>query len=158
MKILGLHCPYCGGTIKFDIDTGKKHCFCVHCGQQVILDDEVIRSEHVEIRRDEARIREADVKATIELERLRVYNQELEKFDKRKRFRSKLSIAWAIVMVLIIVTAVIVYNVTWESSAALAIGCGGGVVWLLIGEFGLWMPSMNDEKPEMSDLKMNNKK
>ncbi len=65
MKLQALHCPYCGGTVKIDLEANNKSCFCIHCGQQIIIDDEVIKTEHTEIKRDEARIKEADVNAQI---------------------------------------------------------------------------------------------
>ena len=146
MKILALHCPYCGGTIKFDLDKGKKFCFCVHCGQQVILDDEVIRTEHTERKIDEARIKEADVKAQIELEKFRIYEKELEAYDRRKKIRLKLGIGWAIIFGIIIITAAIIYFFTWYEDLGYGIGFGG-IMWLVVGEFGLWMPSLKDEPP-----------
>ena len=90
MKIIGVHCPYCGGAVKFDVDAGKKSCFCVHCGQQIILDDEVIRTEHVERKIDEARIHEADIN-----ERIRLKELELQLLNQKKEERKskvKLSI------------------------------------------------------------------
>ena len=62
MNIKAFYCPHCGGNIKFDIDSGKKSCFCIHCGQQIILDDEVVRTEHTERYIDYARIEEAKIK------------------------------------------------------------------------------------------------
>ena len=62
MKIHAFHCPYCGGNIKFDLDSGRKFCFCTHCGQQVILDDEVIRTEHTEKIIDYAQIEQEKTK------------------------------------------------------------------------------------------------
>ena len=87
MKVVGIHCPYCGGNIKFDLDVGKKSCFCVHCGQQIILDDEVIRTEHVEIKRDEARIHEADIKERIRLKELEIEAEERKKASKLFKFK-----------------------------------------------------------------------
>ena len=65
MKLQASHWPYCGGTVKIDLEANNKSCFCIHCGQQIIIDDEVIKTEHTEIKRDEARIKEADVNAQI---------------------------------------------------------------------------------------------
>ena len=84
MKIIGVHCPYCGGAVKFDVDAGQKSCFCVHCGQQIILDDEVMRTEHVERHIDEARIHEADVN-----ERIRLKELELQVIEQKGKERSK---------------------------------------------------------------------
>ena len=42
MKIIGVYCPYCGKITKFDINSGKKQSFCLHCGQRIILDEEVL--------------------------------------------------------------------------------------------------------------------
>ena len=52
MKLQALYCPYCAGTVKFDIESGRNYCYCVHCGQQIYFDDEVARSEHKEIIED----------------------------------------------------------------------------------------------------------
>lgn len=103
MKILGIYCPYCGGNIKFDIESGKKSCFCVHCGQQIILDDEVIRSEHIEIKRDEARIKEAEIKREIKM-------RELDIQSKDNTFHSILKWFWLVItLILIIITVLILF-------------------------------------------------
>ena len=145
MQVKAFYCPHCGGTIKFDLESGRQSCFCLHCGQQVILDDEVVRSEHTEIKRDEARIKEADVKAQIELEELRIYQKELEQFEKNKKRRILLGIAWAVVMILIFVITVIINNIDEEAADLFGISAGG--VWPLVGLFGLLLPSLDDNKP-----------
>lgn len=103
MKIIGVHCPYCGGAVKFDIDAGQKSCFCVHCGQQIILDDEVIRTEHIERHIDEARIHEADINERIKLKEL-----ELKLLKQRREERkSKVILILRLICVGALLTAII---------------------------------------------------
>ena len=148
MKVIGVHCPYCGGNIKFDLDSGKKHCFCIHCGQQIILDDEVIRTEHREVKVDEARIKEADVQAQIELEKLKVYERDLERWERKRGFRLKLGIGWIIGLVVIVFFCIIYHNVTWDDESTFWIAFCIGWVWLMIGFFlvaGMSKPLSPDE-------------
>ena len=58
MNLKALYCPNCGGTVKYDIDSGKKRFFCIHCGSQILIDDDIIRTEHKEVIVDEAKIQE----------------------------------------------------------------------------------------------------
>lgn len=58
MNLKALYCPNCGGTVKYDIDSGKKSFFCIHCGSQILIDDDIIRTEHKEVIVDEAKIQE----------------------------------------------------------------------------------------------------
>lgn len=149
MKIVGLHCPYCGGTVKFDLDTGIKHCFCIHCGQQMILDDEVIRTEHIERKIDEAKIREVDAKARVELEQLRLYEKSLDDYHRRKKTRTKLGVIWGILAVSLAAFGIIYYYITWDlDTIMLVCGCGG-LVLFFAGEFGIFIPNMYDEKPSL---------
>lgn len=70
MRIIGVYCPYCGGNSLFDKDSGKKHCFCVHCGKQIVLDDEVIHSSYAERIMNESQPRDIDIKDQIRLKEL----------------------------------------------------------------------------------------
>ena len=70
MKIIGVYCPYCGENTLFDKDSGKKQCFCVHCGKQIVLDDEVIRSEPGGRIINEANPQDVDIKDQIRLKEL----------------------------------------------------------------------------------------
>ena len=155
MKVLEIHCPNCGGNIKLDDNSKRNHCFCLYCGQQIILDDEVKRTEHTEITRDEARIKEADVEAQIELEKLRLYNKELDQYEERKRKRIKLAIGWGAVLFADILVATIFNLITWDEIAGVF-----GVfasIWLLVGLWGLLIPSVNDEKPKMPQARKKRK-
>lgn len=63
MKLYSLKCPSCGASISFDPKKPIK--FCSYCGDQIIFDDGVKRSEHKSYKysehvvRDEAKILEA---------------------------------------------------------------------------------------------------
>ena len=70
MTIKRIYCPYCGGSIKFDIDSGNKHCFCLHCGRKIILDDEDVYTNNYGETYGNTRNRNADIKDQIRLKEL----------------------------------------------------------------------------------------
>ena len=67
MKVYSLKCPSCGASVKFDPKKPIK--FCAYCGDQILFDDGVKRSEHKiykyseQVIRDEARVEEAKARA-----------------------------------------------------------------------------------------------
>lgn len=84
MKLQALHCPYCGGTVKIDLEANNKSCFCIHCGQQIIIDDEVKRSEYKEVIEDVAKVKEVEYKEKKDKERYQHYMFELERYTKTR--------------------------------------------------------------------------
>ncbi len=79
MKLQSMYCPYCGGNIKVDFEDVQKSCFCIHCGQQIIIDDEVTKTEHKEILVDQAKIQ----KELVSLEKKKI---EFEEKKREERF------------------------------------------------------------------------
>lgn len=73
MKLIKLKCSSCGADLEVDIE--KKQVFCVYCGAKLLIDDESIVNKNVFV--DEARIREAELKAEVEKKKL---DFEREKF------------------------------------------------------------------------------
>ncbi len=70
MKIQYVSCPRCGGELQ-SADLNRIH-FCSFCGAPLYVDDGVIRLESTTIIRDEARIKEAEIRARrLELEEQR---------------------------------------------------------------------------------------
>lgn len=61
MKIIPIKCPSCGASL--DIQDGRKNCFCQYCGEHIHLDDENRVITNVQIVRNEAQIKEAEIKA-----------------------------------------------------------------------------------------------
>ena len=59
MKLIKMECPYCGASL--EVEEGKKRVFCQYCGKEILLDDE--KKESVVTIKDEAKIKEADLKA-----------------------------------------------------------------------------------------------
>ncbi len=76
MKLIQLDCPQCGA--KLEVDSDRQFVFCQYCGNKILIDDEITRSEVVHIYRDEAKIRELELQ---EQARLR----EEEKIKELKR-------------------------------------------------------------------------
>ena len=86
MRVDAIACPNCKANISEKLIKSST-CFCPYCGTQIFFDDGIKRSEHLNIVRDEARLREADVKQyeieakrEIALRRL----QSAEKKDERE--------------------------------------------------------------------------
>lgn len=92
MKLIPVVCPRCNAEIQIKPET--KICFCTYCGTQIIIEDESVT--HIYKKIDEARIREADVRETIELKKL-----EME--EKKRRGREKIIGTVTVLTVLVIV-------------------------------------------------------
>lgn len=80
MKMISFECPKCKANLKIEAD--KKMAFCLYCGHQIYLDDEVKRSEHIERKIDDARIKEAETKKVLKLKELE-YKERTDKREKK---------------------------------------------------------------------------
>ena len=47
MRLRKIVCPYCNGTIRSNLN-GRSEIFCEYCGGNIVIDDEVSRSEYTE--------------------------------------------------------------------------------------------------------------
>lgn len=45
MKLIDLFCTQCGASLK--IDSSLKRCFCQYCGNQMLIDDEIVKHKLV---------------------------------------------------------------------------------------------------------------
>lgn len=55
-------CPQCGAQL--EVPTNKDYCYCVHCGTQLLINDDSVKTINVNHRvTDEARIAETNAKA-----------------------------------------------------------------------------------------------
>ena len=80
MKIIPVECPKCGAS--FEIDEGRKTCFCQYCGTKIAIDDGINRTVNTNIIRDEAKIKELELRAKqLELEAER---ERLKQKDRKK--------------------------------------------------------------------------
>lgn len=68
MEMIPIVCPRCGGSIH--VPVGRKTCFCTYCGSQLYANDGSTIVEYRVI--DEARIREAETSAALELKKLEI--------------------------------------------------------------------------------------
>lgn len=59
MKVVDFTCPHCGGALQ--IEEGRKQIFCEYCGAKLLFDDGNRTITIINVIRDEARIKEADV-------------------------------------------------------------------------------------------------
>ena len=84
MKLIKMECPYCGASL--EVEEGKKRVFCQYCGKEILLDDE--KKESVVTIKDEAKIKEADLKAQqYKDDREDKKKQEKKAFNKTKGFK-----------------------------------------------------------------------
>lgn len=82
MKIIPVECPKCGAG--FDIEEGRKTCFCQYCGTKIAVDDGINRTVNTSIIRDEAKIKELELREKqLELE---VEKERLKQKDRKKNF------------------------------------------------------------------------
>ena len=126
MKLVSLYCPSCRASLKIDASTKKNYCYCMHCGQQIYIDDEVKRTEHRQIIEDVAKIKEVDYKEKLEYERYQVYKANLERHHKQKRITIFVLLALIFVCILLCVIAALLNHdgFSW--------GMGGLTVLLLV--------------------------
>lgn len=85
VKLVSLKCPECGANI--NIESDRKECFCQYCGTKILIDDGNTTTTY----RDEARIKEAEVKEQIRLKELELEKEEC--FNKQKTFKIKIIIS-----------------------------------------------------------------
>ena len=116
MELVPIYCPNCGGKIQ--VPAGKDQCYCMYCGTQLAFDDgsKVITFRTV----DEARIKEADLNAMLELKRL-----EIESEKRRSRMQA-LKIAAIVSGALLILALIVGYFVDFS-------------VGMLIGELAVFV-------------------
>jgi len=100
MKIIPVECPKC--VAGFDIEEGRKTCFCQYCGTKLLLDDGSTTRTTItaKVIRDEARIKEAEVKAR---------QQEIEAEQQRRKQKEKTiitAIGIATILVGLLITAI----------------------------------------------------
>ena len=100
MKLMKLYCPSCGANVNYDVDSGKKSFFCLHCGSQILVDDEVIRTEHKEIYVDEAAIKKAYYDNAVKQKKLELKEKEIQR--KTKIFKLKIIISLCLALATIV--------------------------------------------------------
>lgn len=88
VRMIAVKCPECNAQLK--IKEGHRECYCAYCGAKIIVDD----GSTTKTFRDEARIKEAEVKEQIRLKEL-----ELE-MDERLHERNILKIKIIISVIL----------------------------------------------------------
>ena len=60
MKPVAMVCPSCNASI--DVDGTREYVFCQYCGTKIYLDKEIERREVVHIYRDEAKLKEIEIR------------------------------------------------------------------------------------------------
>ena len=102
MKIIPVSCPKCGAS--FEIDEGRKTCFCQYCGTQIFIDDGTVnakieqninyRGEHTSVFKDEARLKE------LEIEKIKAEHEIKEAARNRKitTIRTIVIIIWVVLL------------------------------------------------------------
>lgn len=91
MKLIKIECPYCGASLQ--VEEGQKQIDCQYCGRKILIDDE--KKETVVTIKDEAKIKEADLKAQ------RYHDEREDKKKKEKKAFHKTS-GFKLIIVLII--------------------------------------------------------
>lgn len=150
MKLIAMHCPYCGGTVRIDSNVKKTSVFCTYCGQQIYVDDEVIRSEHKEIKIDAARIRESDAKTQLELERYKLYRERIGNYRKRLKILTFIGIGLSVlVVILCIVMKTLSDNYVLDSFDTFGVRTIGFLV--LVIYWNIILGPVRDSKPMSPD-------
>ena len=104
MKLEEIKCPACNANLS--IENGVEFFFCKYCGRQIHVNDEIQRSIHTKVIRDEARLREADVKQS-EIEAKReIALRRMESAEKKRREDSKSIWIFMLMMLLVMVVGI----------------------------------------------------
>ena len=100
MKLKSLKCPECNANIV--IEENRKTCFCTYCGCSILIDDEstTINHNYTYTERDEARIREVELKEMVRLKELE--NEEKQKIREQKN--NWIMLAGVVILIIIIIT------------------------------------------------------
>ncbi len=83
MELFKLVCPSCGADIILEKSTNE--CFCPYCGNKFLFDDGVKRSEHTVYIRDEAKLRELELKEEARQRDDIRRNLEKQQLEKKKQ-------------------------------------------------------------------------
>ena len=99
MKTISLNCPNCGGEL--EVDSDKEFCFCLHCGNKILLDNGKRETVHRII--DEAKLKELENAQKSE-ESNRIYNENRAK----SVFKTKMIMLaiWAAIVVVLLVLSI----------------------------------------------------
>ena len=120
VKMVSLKCPECDATLS--IAEGRKQCFCEFCGAKIIIDD----GSTTNVYRDEARIKEAEVREQIRLKEL-----ELE-VDERKQKRKILKIK-VIISIILGILGGILSVIPFANGTMLDLLCFVIIAWIWLG-------------------------
>jgi len=82
MKLTAVVCPSCGAKIQ--VKAGIPFCFCTYCGTQIHLDDGSTTHTHRKV--DEARIREAELNAMLELKKMELAEKRRQDSKKAAKY------------------------------------------------------------------------
>lgn len=87
MKVVDFTCPHCGGALQ--IEEGRKQIFCEYCGAKLLFDDGNRTITVVNVIRDEARIREADVELKKVEQEAAINKAKADKIVELERIKAK---------------------------------------------------------------------
>lgn len=128
MKIIPVACPKCGAS--FEIEEGRDKCFCQYCGTQIVIDDGSRNITNTQIIRDEAKIKELELRAKqleFEVEQARKKEEErtkqLEIEAENEKMRQQSKSASSGVSFLILAFVIIFFLVSFA---------GGGLITLFL--------------------------
>lgn len=124
-----IRCVNCGSNLVIT-DTKREFAFCEYCGTKIVLDDVRVRVNQSFV--DEARIKESDNKTKVEIQKLKIYEQELERYHKKLK---------------IMIAILIVYSVLTLTLFAIGFNELAGVL-LFFGVCILFPVAVSIEKPK----------
>ena len=134
IKMISLKCPECDASLS--VDGELKQCFCQYCGTKIMIDDG--STSHTYRTVDEARIKEAEIKESIRLKELELEEKRYTDKKKAKSFKVKVSIALAIIGVILMIIGFLGEG---ETFALAVIG-----MWCCLAIAFLWNNNDKDKK------------
>lgn len=97
MKIIDIKCPHCDGELEFDLHKGRA--ICPYCGSSLYFDDESRTITHIEVIRDEARIKDAETNRIRVKHQINKEREELEAKRERAEIRAVIKVIWILAAV-----------------------------------------------------------
>ena len=99
--ILKLECPYCGAPLEYE--EGREQMFCQYCGKKILLVDENTYNINHTVRHiDEAEIKNAEVRQSVELKKMEMIEERHRAKEKAKKTKVLLTVVLVIFTVVFI--------------------------------------------------------
>jgi uncharacterized Zn finger protein (UPF0148 family) len=143
IKLTVIKCPACGA--KLPIEEGRTQMFCSYCGSNIMMTNE---NEHIVRHVDEAKVKQAEARKTVDLKRIE-YAEKKQK-AKEKRLKVKAILTLFIISVSILVSIIcLIRSKSWEIKM---LGTAGVGVFAITALVLIWAAGENCEEDDENEF------